>query len=84
MVVGVNELNENTFSVYPQPADQEIFFSNVNELKTVKAFDATGKLVMLENNVTNVLNVSTLSPGLYVLHVTNRNGKQERVSVMVK
>lgn len=84
MVVGVNELNENTFSVYPQPADQEIFFSNVNELKTVKAFDATGKLVMLENNVTNVLNVSTLSPGFYVLHVTNRNGKQERVSVMVK
>ena len=84
MIVGVNELNENTFSVYPQPADQEIFFSNVNELKTVKAFDATGKLVMLENNVTNVLNVSTLSPGFYVLHVTNRNGKQERVSVMVK
>lgn len=84
MVVGVNELNENTFSVYPQPADQEIFFSNVNELKTVRAFDATGKLVMLENNVTNVLNLSTLSPGFYVLHVTNRNGKQERVSVMVK
>jgi hypothetical protein len=84
MVVGVNELNENTFSVYPQPADQEIFFSNVNELKTVKAFDATGKLVMLENNVTNVLNISTLSPGFYVLHVTNKNGKQERVSVMVK
>jgi hypothetical protein len=84
MVVGVNELNENTFSVYPQPADQEIFFSNVNELKTVKAFDATGKLVLLENNVTSVLNVSTLSPGFYVLHVTNRNGKQERVSVMVK
>lgn len=84
MVVGVNELNENTFSVYPQPADQEIFFSNVNELKSVKAFDATGKLVLLENNVTNVLNVSTLSPGFYVLHVTNRNGKQERVSVMVK
>jgi len=84
MVVGVNELNENSFSVYPQPADQEIFFSNVNELKTVIAFDATGKLVMLENNITNVLNVSTLSPGFYVLHVTNRNGKQERVSVMVK
>lgn len=84
MVVGVNELNENTFSVYPQPADQEIFFSNVNELKTVKAFDATGKLVMLENNVTNVLNISTLSPGFYVLHVTNRDGKQERVSVMLK
>ena len=84
MVVGVNELYQNSFSVYPQPADQEIFFSNVNELKTVKAFDATGKLVMLENNVTNVLNISTLSPGFYVLHVTNRNGKQERVSVMVK
>ena len=84
MVVGVNELTENSFSVYPQPADQEIFFSNVNEPKTVKAFDSTGKLVLMENNVSSVLNISTLSPGFYVLHVTNRNGKQERVSVMVK
>jgi hypothetical protein len=84
MVVGVNELNENSFSVYPQPADQEIFFSNVNEPKTVKAFDSTGKLVLMENNVSSVLNISTLSSGFYVLHVTNRNGKQERVSVMVK
>ena len=84
MVVGVNELNENSFSVYPQPADQEIFFSNVNEPKTVKAFDATGKLVLMENNVSSVLNISTMSPGFYVLHVTNRNGNQERVSVMVK
>jgi hypothetical protein len=84
MVVGVDELYQNSFSVYPQPADQEIFFSNVNEPKTVKAFDATGKLVLMENNVSSVLNISTLSPGFYVLHVTNRNGKQERVSVMVK
>jgi hypothetical protein len=84
MVVGVDELYQNSFSVYPQPADQEIFFSNVNEPKTVKAFDATGKLVLMENNVSSVLNISTLSPGFYVLHVTNRIGKQERVSVMVK
>lgn len=84
MVVGVNELYQNSFSVYPQPADQEIFFSNVNEPKTVKAFDATGKLVLMENNVSSVLNISSLSPGFYVLQVTNRNGKQERVSVMVK
>jgi hypothetical protein len=84
MLVGVDELYQNSFSVYPQPADQEIFFSNVNEPKTVKAFDATGKLVLIENNVSSVLNISTLSPGFYVLHVTNRNGKQERVSVMVK
>ena len=84
MVVGVNELDHNSFSVYPQPADQEIFFSNVNTPKSVKVFDATGKLVLMENNVSNALNISTLSPGFYVLLVTNRNGKQERVSVMVK
>ena len=84
MVVGVDELYQNSFSVYPQPADQEIFFSNVNEPKTVKAFDATGKLVLMETNVSSVLDISNLSPGFYVLHVTNRNGKQERVSVMVK
>jgi hypothetical protein len=84
MVVGVNELHENTFTVYPQPADNEIFFSNGNELKTIKAFDATGKVVLSENNVSNVLNISHLAPGFYVLHVSNGKGMQERISVMVK
>jgi hypothetical protein len=84
MVVGVNELHENTFTVYPQPADNEIFFSSGSELKTIKAFDATGKVVLNENNVSNVLNISHLAPGFYILHVSNGKGKQERISVMVK
>ena len=36
MVVGVNELNENSFSVYPQPADQEIFFGPIRKLARIK------------------------------------------------
>jgi len=84
MMVGVNELSEFSRLIYPQPADQQIFFDDANESKSIKVFDATGKLVLSDQNITNEMNVSTLSPGFYVLQITHASGHQERVSVMVK
>ncbi len=83
MVVGINELTEHSRVVYPQPADHQIFFYDVNESKTIRVLDATGKLILSESNITNELNVSALCPGFYVLHITHRGGGEERVSVMV-
>ncbi len=83
MVVGINELTEHSRVVYPQPADHQIFFHDVNESKTIRVFDATGKLILSESNITNELNVSALCPGFYVLHIAHRGGDEERVSILV-
>jgi hypothetical protein len=84
MVVGIDELTEYARHVYPQPADDQIFFHDVHESKTIKVFDATGKLILSDQNITSELNVSALSPGFYVMQITHRSGNQERVSIMVK
>ena len=82
-IVGVNELRKPEFTVYPVPAHETLFFSNVNELKTVQVFDASGKLVQIENNVTSALNIANLAPGFYAIHVTNNKGGFKCVPVMV-
>ena len=84
MVVGVEELNHSSRRVYPQPAENQIFFYETQSSKTVSMFDSTGKLVMVEQNITNELNVSKLSPGFYVMHVEESGGQEQRISVMVQ
>jgi len=82
-IVGVNELSAADFVVYPVPAHNNLFFSNVNEQKGVQVFDATGKLVLAENNVTSTLNIANLAPGFYAVHVTSQKGSFRCVSIMV-
>jgi hypothetical protein len=55
----------------------------VNEQKLVQVFDATGKLVLVENNVTSALNIANLAPGFYAVHVTSQKGAFRCVSIMV-
>lgn len=82
-IVGVNELSAADFVVYPVPAHNNLFFSNVNEQKWVQVFDATGKLVLAESNVTSTLNIANLAPGFYAVHVTSQKGSFRCVSIMV-
>ena len=61
----VNEFEENTTSVYPNPAN-DLLFINGMEGKTVRVFDVMGRQVMQERYEGN-LNVSSLAPGIYAV-----------------
>lgn len=70
----LNVLNENVFSVYPNPANEsfniEIKKNKSNTYK-VTLFDRTGKAVLKENYIINklVINTEDLQSGIYVLQV---------------
>ncbi|MGV6860450.1 MAG: S8 family serine peptidase [Putridiphycobacter sp.] len=73
-VVGLNELNNNLISVYPNPANEFIVISlNQNfENATYQLFDITGKIVMT-SQITEMSNaqvsVANLSKGVYTLRL---------------
>ena len=61
------ELNgPDRINVFPNPATDNIYISNLSETSVVKVYDIGGKLV-LENKVSNneYLNISSLSKGIY-------------------
>jgi hypothetical protein len=59
------------------PAQQELRFFEVPNLAgiPVRIYDITGRQVMVVRPVSNRINISALSPGVYVL-VYSLNGKQ--------
>jgi hypothetical protein len=73
---GINTIEANTTSVYPNPAQNRINFkvSNVNTILNI--VDLTGKLVIAEqlNSKLNTINVSNLENGFYIFSLTSSNG----------
>lgn len=69
--VGLNDLSNKTVVVYPSPANETITISGI-ELNGAKVtvFDQAGKTVLQTTNISgNVLNVSSLNEGIYLLSI---------------
>lgn len=62
------------YSIYPNPAKNELVIKNLTGNNTISIIDATGRVVMTRSNVNNgltTLNISTLQNGLYNVIVNN-------------
>jgi len=75
-ITGVADLASNSFSVYPNPANERITLRGElpegNVLVTVQ--DAVGRTVLVQNSVLNTqadLDISALNAGLYTVRLNN-------------
>ena len=78
--IGVELNGPNRVNIYPNPATDNIYISNLKEENTlVKIYDINGRLV-LENKVSNkeYLNISTLSKGMYQIKFEGNNWNEIR------
>jgi hypothetical protein len=64
--------NENSYSITPNPASDEIKITGLKNSDQVLILDMLGKVVMRFNApVNNKLNIQSISPGMYILQVFN-------------
>ncbi|MGV3612838.1 MAG: T9SS type A sorting domain-containing protein [Fluviicola sp.] len=79
--LGVEELNQLTVSVSPNPAMDKLSVSGV---EVIKAFSVTTSEGRIMNNVSldtmNNLDVSKLTNGIYFLHLTDQQGRIGMIS----
>lgn len=77
--VSVNDIaNENTLSIYPNPASNNITinFTSTSKNNSIKIYDATGRLIKNMGNIKsgeNTINISELENGLYLLNYHDGN-----------
>lgn len=74
------ELNgPDKINIYPNPATDNIYFSNLLEKTNIKIYDIHGKLV-LENKIYNkgYINISTLDKGIYQVNFEGNNLNETR------
>ena len=73
-----NDLQENSFSFFPNPVkSNQVFFKTTSLLK-VEIYDITGKLIiniLLKNRIKS-LDISALNSGLYIVKMSNDFGVQ--------
>ncbi|MDT0293869.1 M1 family aminopeptidase [Mesonia ostreae] len=82
--LSTSSANAELFTVYPNPANQIIYFSEMqNPIKSVAIFDLNGRKILTEEGNATEVNVSTLSKGIYVLKV-NFIGKKSLIRKLIK
>ncbi len=72
---GINELANTNFSVYPNPATDNILVNNVVKGSTLEVVNALGQVVYSEviSNTKSNVNVANFNNGLYMIRITNGN-----------
>lgn len=80
--LGINNLNESKFSLYPNPSNNKITITLNNdslEKYNIELFSITGKAIYRSNFIGETeINIAPLSRGVYFIKVTN-NGKSSVV-----
>ncbi|MEZ4720461.1 MAG: T9SS type A sorting domain-containing protein [Flavobacteriales bacterium] len=80
VAVGVNELNREAFTLFPNPASQKINVTGIEQIKSVIVYDLIGnKVVTLNPRQSTVdIDVTGLSNGTYMVEVISGNDKSYR------
>ncbi|HAI39287.1 MAG TPA: T9SS C-terminal target domain-containing protein, partial [Maribacter sp.] len=63
------------FKLYPNPAIADVVYvtTQQNSLKEIRVYDVFGELVLTDKLSAKALNISKLSPGVYVVQMTENN-----------
>ncbi len=86
--IDVNNLRKDEisgFKLYPNPAIADVVYvtTQQNSFKEVRIYDVFGELVLTEKLSAKAMNISRLSPGVYVVQVTE-NGNSFTRKLVVK
>lgn len=67
--------SNNDMSVYPNPAENNLYFGSSTSLSKVAIYNVVGTQVKEYVNVSHSVNVGDLKTGLYLIKLTDTNGK---------
>lgn len=84
--LSVTEAELKKFKMYPNPAKDVVYLSNINFPATIAIYDVTGKLLVntkAESNET-AINTSGLDAGIYMVNVTDNAGMNATSKLAVK
>lgn len=75
--VGLPQRNAvtNNMVLYPIPAENNLYFSAKSRVSKAEVYNVVGKKVKQYNSVNESVDVSDLKSGVYVIRVTDENGK---------
>lgn len=78
--VGLNELSEGSFSIYPNPANEHVQIVNHTQTDaTISLFDVQGKemkQLFLKANQSSLVSLTDFASGMYIFQIATTNGSK--------
>ncbi len=86
IVTSLNEIQTQTFKVFPNPAKEELnFLLNNNErIQSIKIVDLNGKVVFTSKEQINKIDISSLSAGAYLFNLETGSNNYQGKFVIAK
>ena len=76
-------VTESDFSVFPNPATNEVQLKNIKEGSSYNILNANGQLIMSGNcNKTSLINTSNLAPGMYYIQIVSEEKLSAKVLII--
>ncbi len=75
--VGINQIALENIKLYPNPVSNYLRISNANGA-SIEVYNLVGELVMKAANITNVVDVTELASGSYIVKIATENGVATR------
>ena len=71
--VGISYINTESFTIYPNPATNEIFISGESGtiINEVNIYNQLGQKVLYQQRIDNAIDVSMLQPGVYIIELVS-------------
>lgn len=81
--LGISDLNNANFTYYPNPVKDVLNLSSVKSIESVSVFNMAGQQVMAGSKVSNgQMNISSLTPGVYIFRVILEGGMVETFKII--
>lgn len=81
--LATNDLNSQThiaFSVFPNPAKNEISLNFTDQIQQIKIYDLSGKLILTQKDKFQKIPIQHLQKGNYVIQVLTKTGFQQNIN----
>lgn len=81
--LGIDENKKSIFTLYPNPVSDALYVTG-KEIDKIEIYNLIGAKVIETPRTDNMIDVSFLSPGMYIIRVTNILGNNESKKIIIK
>jgi hypothetical protein len=69
----INDIKKTKYEIYPNPANDVIYFKSDEPVGKVDILDANGRIILSQKNAVQ-MNISSLNKGFYIVRLSNKEG----------
>ena len=73
VIIGIDGISNSIISIYPNPVHSILFVKGIDQNSMISIFDLRGKMLINNQIEDNVVDISSLANGIYIIKIWNKS-----------